>query len=82
MSESVLLNTPLGLALFVVAALLNVFDIKYRASGYVFGLVAAVLFTAGLTYSLLMGVTMQEVLIVALIFFALNLNSFKEGERL
>ena len=78
--ESVILGTPFLCVIFGVALALCVFGIVRRA-GYVVRIIAAAVFVAAFTYALLLGATMREVLIVTLVFLAVNMSGFAKGGK-
>lgn len=80
MEESVILATPALIVMFGIALALSVAGLLMR-TGYVLPLVSAAISVAAVTYSLLLGAGMQEVLIVVLVFFAVHLISFTKGRK-
>lgn len=78
--ESVILSTPLLLVGFGLALALCAFGFVKR-TGYVIPIVSGVIFTATFTYALLLGATMREVLIVTLVFLAVNMTAFAKGGK-
>ena len=78
--ESMILSTPLLLVGFGLALALCAFAF-FKRTGYVIPIISAVIFTATFTYALLLGATMREVLIVTLVFLAVNMTAFAKGGR-
>ena len=74
--ESVIFGSPLLVFLYGIAALICIFDLFKRASGYVFPLLSAVLFVGTTIYAMLLGANYEELGIVVLIFLALNLTVY------
>ncbi len=77
-----LFNSPFMIIGFIIAILLFIFDMVKRPKSIIAIFVAVLIAVAMISYSLIMGATMQEVLIIILIFSALALNVFikKEGK--
>lgn len=80
MGDSIIFNSPFMLGGFIVAALLCLFDIIKKPDSYIVTLLS-VLIAVGMTiYSLINGASIQDVLIVLLVFAALNLTAFRKRE--
>lgn len=75
MTESVLL-TPFVLVGFGVALFLCLFERSRPVPGAVLPLLSAAVAVATLIYAFLHGASLQEVLLVLLIFFAIHLSAF------
>ncbi len=71
--ESIIFSTPLLLILYGVALFLSIFDLFRRASGYLFSILSALLFTGATCYALLLGASYEEAGLVTLVFLALHL---------
>lgn len=80
MTESIVLNSPILLVGYIIAAALCVFDIIRPSSGYVLPIISAVLFVATSVFTLLMGAEYSELCIFVLIFLALNLTAYMRRE--
>lgn len=80
MSESVILVSPLLIALYGLALVLTLVEKRLR-TGSVLPWVAAILVmvTAGL--SLVMGASLRETAAVIVLFIIVNLTGLKEGKR-
>ena len=80
MSESVILVSPLLIALYGVALALTLIEKRLR-TGAVLPWAAAILVmvTAGL--SLVMGASLKETAAVIVLFIIVNLTGLKEGKR-
>lgn len=77
--ESVFFETPVIIIGFAVALLLLVVELRTKSTGYVLP-VLSVLITVGIIiYTTLYGGTMQEIIIVLLVFVLLNIAAFKAG---
>lgn len=76
--DIVLFTNPILLVLFGIAIALCAVDV-FRKSGYAFRIASGVVFVGALVYALLLGASMQEVLLVTLVMFALNLTAFFNG---
>lgn len=76
MVDSIILNSPLLLTGFIIAAVLCVFDIIKPSSGYVLPLISAVICVITTIGSLLAGAELTETCVAVLIFLALNLTSY------
>jgi len=75
MADSVIFNSIYLILPLILAAVINVID-AIRPSGYVMPLISALIVIITLTCALLFGASMQETLIVAAVFFALNISGF------
>ena len=75
MADSVIFNSAYFTLALVVAVALSMIDLT-KPLGYVLPILSAVIVVITLTCSLLFGASMQEVLIVAAVFFALNASGF------
>lgn len=73
---NVIFGSPLLIGLYAVALLLCIFDLVKRASGYVFSIISAAIFTGTTIYAALLGAGYYEIGLVALVFLALNLGAF------
>lgn len=74
--ESVIFSSTLLLVLYGIAIILCVFDLIKRASGYVFPVISAVIFTGTTIYALILGAGYEEVGIVTLVFLLLNAGAY------
>ncbi|MBQ7226814.1 MAG: hypothetical protein IJX05_00255 [Clostridia bacterium] len=81
MANSVILNSPIILVLLGVAVLLSVFNAVKRPKTFIIALIALVLVVVAITYAIIMKASLQEVIIVLLLFVVLNLFGFKKEER-
>ena len=70
--ESVILQTPLLMCGFAAAFALGMFSLIKKLH-CAFGIAAALIFSATLTYALLSGVPLYEAAVCAVAFFAVNL---------
>lgn len=77
MSDSVILNTPILLALLGAALGLCLFDRFYRATRGWFTLASAAAAVLSCAYALILGAGMGEVVTVLLVFLCLNLEGWK-----
>lgn len=78
MEQSVIFNSPILLLGLAVSLVLFVVCFINKSGGYVLSIISAAVAVATLTYALLLGAAMQEVLIAALIFFLISLTGFKK----
>jgi len=76
--ELVLLENPILLVFFGIAIVLCAVDIVHKA-GYAFRIASGVVFVASLVYAILLGASLEEILLVTLVMFALNLTAFVTG---
>ncbi len=74
--NSVILDSPILLALYCAALLLCVADIFKHVFGYALQIVAAAVFVAATAYALLLGASLNELGAVSLLFLGVNLVSF------
>lgn len=79
MDKSVIFNSPILLIGLAIALVLFVACFINKSGGYVLSFIAAAVVIATLTYALLLGASMQEVLIFALVFFLISLTGFKKN---
>lgn len=71
MSESVIFNSPLLIVGFAAALALCLFAIV-KKTGFAVTLLAAAMFVALSTYALLLGASLEEVGLAAIVFFSVN----------
>lgn len=74
--EGSVIISPVFLLGTGLALLFCLFDLRQKASGYLFSVLSAFIEAGMVAYALLKGAPMQEVLIVVLVFFALHLTVF------
>lgn len=74
--DSVIFSSVPLLVLYGGAMALSIFDLIKRASGYVFPVISAVIFTGTTIYALILGAGYEEVGIVALVFLLLNAGAY------
>lgn len=79
MDSVIFSSTPL-LVLYGAAILLCIFDLIKRASGYVFPVISAVIFTGTTIYALILGAGYEELGIVVLVFLLLNLGAYMKNK--
>ena len=81
MADSIIFNSPFILVCFCLALFFCVYDLIKHSSGYIFPLISIVIAVLTIIYSLLIGAAMQEILIMVLIFFVINMTAFvRKGE--
>lgn len=77
LSEMIILNSPFLLICFGVALFFCIIDVVLKnRNSTIFFAICIIVSASACIYSLLAGASMQEVLIVILIFFAIDLLSF------
>lgn len=80
MSESVILVSPLLIALYGLALVLTLVEKRLRTGGVLpWAAAILVMVTAGL--SLVMGASLRETAAVIVLFIIVNLTGLKEGKR-
>lgn len=72
--ESVILRSPLALLLYGAALFLCLYDRVYKATGWWFSALSAVLAIAASAYSLILGASLWETATVLLVFLLLNMG--------
>lgn len=78
---SVILTTPLLLALYGIALVLSLIDLFHRASGYVFSLLSAGVFVAASVVAVLSAASLFEIGGAALVFLVVNLIAVQGRKR-
>lgn len=76
MAESVIFNSYILLSGYALAVFLCVFDLIRPSSGYVLPIISATLAVITTIAAILMGAALMEVILVVLIFLALNLTAY------
>lgn len=74
--KSVIFSSEILILLYGAAILLCVFDLVKKASGYVFPVLSAVVFSGATVYAVLLGAGYEELCLVTLMFLMLNLGTY------
>ena len=78
MKETILFEQPILLIGFIVAFLFTVFALKYKQrEGMLFPLLGLLVFAVTSVYALLLGMSMQELLLITCFFFLADLIATK-----
>lgn len=72
--ESVILRSPLALLAYGTALFFCLYDRVYKATGWLFTVLSAVLAIAASAYSLILGASLWETATVLLVFLLLNMG--------
>lgn len=75
-----ILNSPILLVLFTVAFLLTIFNAVFHLKTPIVAIITAVLVLGGIVYAFTLGASMQEVVIILVLFALVNIPAFKNKE--
>ena len=70
--EGVIFNSPFILGGFALALTILIFELRTSSTGYFLPVMSVLLSIAVTTYSILLGATLQEIVIVLLVFVIIN----------
>ena len=81
--DGVIFSSTILLVLYGIAIGLCLFDIIKRASGYVFPILSAMIFTGTTVYAFILGAGYEEAGLITLVFLLLNLGACarKKGDK-
>ncbi|MBE7088480.1 MAG: DUF2254 domain-containing protein [Clostridiales bacterium] len=75
--EGVLFNSPIILGGFALALTILIFELRTNSTGYFLPVLSVLLSIAVIIYAILLGATLQEIVIVLLLFVIINLAGLK-----